>query len=208
MAARSVRVGRSATGLGLFAARPLAKKDYIVTYRGKRIPTAEAQRRERRFGAKYMFEVNRRWTIDGSSRRNLGRYLNHSCDPNAEAVLRAGKIVFVALRAIAPGEEITLDYGEEYFELYIKPLGCRCAVCAEAKAQRWYVRSFPRKRESNDAALSCSAALGPRFAGTSAIRERCYSPNSFSALPWAMRSRSAADTGICSRKSRAAFIEA
>jgi SET domain-containing protein len=130
MSARSVRVGRAATGLGLFAARPLAKRDYIVTYRGKRIPTAEAQRRERRFGAKYMFEVNRQWTIDGTSRRNLGRYLNHSCAPNAEAVLRAGNIVFVALRAIAAGEEITLDYGEEYFELYIKPRGCRCAACA------------------------------------------------------------------------------
>ncbi len=129
MSARNVRVGRAATGLGLFAARPLAKRDYIVTYRGKRIPTAAAQRRERRFGVKYMFEIDRRWTIDGSSRRNLGRYLNHSCAPNAEAVLRAGKLVFVALRAIAPGEEITLDYGEEYFELYIKPLGCRCAVC-------------------------------------------------------------------------------
>jgi len=130
MSARNVRLGRAATGLGLFAARPLAKKDYIVTYRGKRIPTAEAQRRERRFGVKYMFEIDRRWTIDGSSRRNLGRYLNHSCDPNAEAVLRASKLVFVALRAIAPGEEVTLDYGEEYFELYIKPLGCRCAACA------------------------------------------------------------------------------
>ncbi len=136
MPARSVRVGRAATGLGLFAARPLAKKAYIVTYRGKRIATAEAQRRERRFGAKYMFEVNRHWTIDGSSRRNLGRYLNHSCDPNAEAVLRGGRIVFVALRAIAPGEEITLDYGEEYFELYIKPLGCRCAVCVGKKKRR------------------------------------------------------------------------
>jgi uncharacterized protein len=130
MSARSVRVGRAATGLGLFAARPLAKRAYIVTYRGKWIPTAEAQRRERRFRAKYMFEVNRQWTIDGASRRNLGRYLNHSCAPNAEAVLRAGNIVFVALRAIAAAEEITLDYGEEYFELYIKPRGCRCAACA------------------------------------------------------------------------------
>jgi SET domain-containing protein len=129
MSLRRVCVGRSATGLGLFAARPIAGKAYIVTYRGKRIATAEAHRRERRFGAKYMFEVSRHWSINGSSRRNLGRYVNHCCDPNAQAVLRAGKIVFVALRAIAPGEEITLDYGEEYFELYFKPAGCGCAAC-------------------------------------------------------------------------------
>jgi uncharacterized protein len=133
MSVRRVRVGRSATGLGLFAAKPIAGKAYIVTYRGKRIATAEAHRRERRFGAKYMFEVNRHWSIDGSSRRNLGRYVNHCCEPNAQAVLRGGKIVFVALCAIAPGEEITFDYGEEYFRLYFKSTGCRCTPCAGQK---------------------------------------------------------------------------
>ena len=80
-----------------------------------------------------MFEITRQWTIDGSSRRNLGRYINHSCRPNADAVLRAGRIVFVALRDIAPDEEITLDYGEDYFELFIKPSGCRCAACAATR---------------------------------------------------------------------------
>lgn len=134
MPARIVRVGRSATGLGLFAARPIKQKGYIATYRGRRIPTREAHRRERETGAKYMFEIDRNWTIDGSSRRNLGRYVNHSCRPNADAVLRRGSIVFVALRDIAPGEEITLDYGEEYFELFIKPNGCRCAACVEQRA--------------------------------------------------------------------------
>ncbi|HEX3937371.1 MAG TPA: SET domain-containing protein [Xanthobacteraceae bacterium] len=136
MSSRAVRIGRSATGLGLFAVRPLAKRVTIATYRGRRIATAEAQRRERRFGARYMFEIDRRWTIDGASRRNLGRYLNHSCAPNAEPVLRAGKIVFVALRAIAPGEEITYDYGEEYFDLYIKPAGCRCTACMKKGKRR------------------------------------------------------------------------
>jgi uncharacterized protein len=135
MPARIVRVGRASAGLGLFAARPIAKKAYIATYRGKWIPTAEAHRRERHHGAKYMFEVNPQWSIDGSSRRNLGRYLNHACEPNAEAVLRNGKIVFVALREIAPDEEVTLDYGEEYFELFIKPAGCRCAACATRRTK-------------------------------------------------------------------------
>jgi hypothetical protein len=126
---RPCRIGRSAAGLGLFAVKPFANKAYIATYRGKWIPTTHAHERERRFGAKYMFEVNRQWTIDGSPRHNLGRYINHSCRPNAEAVLRNRRIVFVALRAIEPGEEITYDYGPDYFELFIKPSGCRCAAC-------------------------------------------------------------------------------
>jgi len=137
MSSRLIRVGRSATGLGLFATKAIARTDYIVTYRGRRIPTNEAQARESRSGAKYMFEINRKWTIDGSSRRNLARYTNHSCNPNAEAVLRKGRIVLIALRRIAAEEEITLDYGEEYFDLFIKDLGCRCAEClAKAAARR------------------------------------------------------------------------
>jgi SET domain-containing protein len=135
MPARKVRVGRSSAGLGLFAVRPFASNEYIAAYRGKRLPTRQAHRRERTSGAKYMFEINRRWTIDGSSRHNLGRYLNHSCRPNAEARLRNGSIVFVALRAIAPGEEITYHYGEEYFVLFIEPKGCRCAACVGGKGK-------------------------------------------------------------------------
>jgi SET domain-containing protein len=143
MSPRTVRVGRATTGLGLFAAKQFAARAYIVTYRGKRIPTAEAHRREREGKAKYMFEINRSWTIDGSSRRNLGRYINHACRPNCEAVLRKGEMVFVALRHITPGEEITLDYGKEYFDLFIAPFGCRCATCA-AKAAKIYGKA-PRR---------------------------------------------------------------
>lgn len=135
MRARNFRVGRSTTGLGLFATTPIAKQDYIVTYRGRRIPTKDAQTRERYAGAKYMFEISRQWTIDGSSRRNVARYLNHSCRPNTEAVLRKGKIVIKALRAIAPGDEITYDYGKDYFDLFIKPKGCRCAACTRKTAR-------------------------------------------------------------------------
>jgi uncharacterized protein len=136
MRARNFRVGRSTTGLGLFAIKPIAKQDYIVTYRGRRIPTKDAQTRERYFGAKYMFEISRQWTIDGSSRRNLARYINHSCRPNTEAVLRKGEIEIKAIRAIAPGDEITYDYGKDYFDLFIKPKGCRCPACTRKAAGR------------------------------------------------------------------------
>jgi uncharacterized protein len=135
MTSRPFRVGRSRTGLGLFAVRQIAKKEYIVTYSGKWITTEEARRREARGNPKYLFEVNSRWTIDGSTRRNLGRYANHSCDPNAEPVLRKGKMVLVATERIEPGDEITFDYGEDYFDYYFKKAGCRCLACA-VKSQR------------------------------------------------------------------------
>jgi SET domain-containing protein len=112
----------------LFATKLIKQAAYIATYRGRRILAAEAEQRERR-GAKYMFELNRRWVIDGSPRWNVARYINHSCRPNAKPVVRRGRIVFVALRSIAPGEEITYNYGREYFEFFFKETGCRCKSC-------------------------------------------------------------------------------
>jgi SET domain-containing protein len=125
------RVGRSATGLGLFATGPIAKNTEIIEYRGRRIPTSMAQELDRRRANKYLFEIDRRWTIDGSTRRNLARYVNHACEPNAEAVLRRGRMMFYALEPIPAGAEITIDYGEEHVALYFKN-GCRCPACRPA----------------------------------------------------------------------------
>jgi uncharacterized protein len=122
------RVGRATTGLGLFATARIEKGAFIVEYVGRRITTAEADRREAR-GAKYMYELNSRWTIDGSSRRNVARYANHSCRPNAESDIVKGKVILRAIKTIEPGDEITYDYGPEYFDLIIKPMGCKCARC-------------------------------------------------------------------------------
>jgi SET domain-containing protein len=133
MTASSTRVGRSATGLGLFATKPIKRGDTIATYRGRRISTAEAERREAR-GARYMFTINRRWSIDGSPRWNLARYINHSCRPNANPVGRNGGIVIVASRPIEPGEEITFDYGREYLDYFFKN-DCRCAACRARKSR-------------------------------------------------------------------------
>ena len=110
MSSRSFRVGRSVTGLGLFATKPIKRGVHIAAYRGRRLTTKEADRREAR-GARYQFELNNRWTIDGSPRWNVARYINHSCRPNAKSVGRRGGIVIVALRRIEPGEEITTTMG-------------------------------------------------------------------------------------------------
>jgi SET domain-containing protein len=136
------RIARSRTGLGLFASAPIAKGEFIVEYKGRRISTARAQRLEAA-GSRYMFELDRRRTIDGSSRRNVARYANHSCRPNSESDIVEGKVILRAIRKIRPGDEITYDYGKEYFELFLKPAGCKCVKCA---AQRRAKRKAPRRR--------------------------------------------------------------
>jgi uncharacterized protein len=134
MPSRSLRIGRSETGLGLFATKPIKRTAYIVTYRGRRLSDEEATELDAR-GSKYLFVINSKWTIDGSPRWNLGRYVNHSCRPNAKAVGRNGGIVFVASRRIEPDEEITIDYGREYYRYFVDSGGCRCTPCI-AKAVR------------------------------------------------------------------------
>ena len=134
MSSVTVRVGRASTGLGLFAAKPIAAKAYIVTYQGRRIPTAEAHRREREGGEVY---VRDQPALD--HRRLVAtqpRALHQPCLP-AELRSRAAQgpdDVRGAARHCA-GEEITLDYGKEYFDLFIAPFGCRCAACAKRAAK-------------------------------------------------------------------------
>ncbi len=142
---RFFRIGRSKTGLGLFATKPIKRAAYIATYRGRRITTEEADRREAR-GARYMFELNKKWTIDGSPRWNVARYINHSCQPNAKPVGRNGGIVIVALRRIEPEEEITYSYGDEYLDYFLQNGGCRCTACRKKRAARRRRQREARKR--------------------------------------------------------------
>jgi len=132
---RCFRVGRAKTGLGLFATRTIKNGEYIATYRGRRLTTAQAEEREAR-GARYMFEINSKVTIDGSSRSNLARYVNHSCDPNARAIIREKKLIYIAQERIEPDTEITVDYGKDYFAAFIKDKGCRCQACARKARKR------------------------------------------------------------------------
>jgi uncharacterized protein len=140
------RIGRAATGLGLFAVKTIKRGGYIATYRGPRLPNDEADRREAR-GARYMFVINSKFSIDGSPRSNVARYINHSCWPNATPIIRGGKIVIRALRTISPGEEITYHYGEEYLAYFMEEAGgCQCAGCRIRKAARRDKRPSARKR--------------------------------------------------------------
>jgi uncharacterized protein len=138
------RVGRSRTGLGLFATRPIKKGAKIVRYFGPLLDTKK--KKDDAIENKYLFELNGRWTIDGSVRENIARYINHACKPNAESDVmpRKRKVVIRAIKNIEPGEEINYDYGTDYFKAYLKPIGCKCEACekkrkrkrAEARAER------------------------------------------------------------------------
>jgi hypothetical protein len=121
----ALRVGKSTTGLGLFAVRDIEPGMY-VEYTGTLMPTAEANKLR---AARYLFEVNGAWTIQGHGRDNLARYINHSCAPNCESVQDGKRIFIKALRRIQAGTELTYDYGEEYTDEFIKPHGCKCRKC-------------------------------------------------------------------------------
>lgn len=121
-------VKRAATGLGLFAATDIPAGRRIVEYTGKLITNEEVERRK---SGKYFFGVDEKFSIDGTPRTNVARYANHSCRPNAEAFVTSRRRVWIwSKRAIKAGEEITYNYGKEYFDDHIKPVGCKCPKCA------------------------------------------------------------------------------
>src|SRR5207253_11265863 len=98
-------VRRTNTGLGLFAAKPIARGKRIIEYQGPLVSNEEADRR----GGRYFFGVDKTWPIDGSSRSNVARYINHSCKPNAEALLSGRSVWIWSRKSITEGEEIVYD---------------------------------------------------------------------------------------------------
>jgi hypothetical protein len=148
------RVGRSRTGLGLFATKPIKKGAKIVRYFGPLLDSRK--KKDDAIENKYLFELNGRWTIDGSVRKNIARYINHACKPNAESDVnpRKRKVVIRAIKKIEPGEEINYDYGTDYFKAYLKPIGCKCDACekkrkkqrAEARAEKLRLKARAERK--------------------------------------------------------------
>ena len=82
MAKYPFRIGRSNTGLGLFATETIKKGTRVVEYTGRRLNAKQAERIEDETENRYVFEVDDKLSIDGSPRSNLARYVNHACRPN------------------------------------------------------------------------------------------------------------------------------
>src|SRR5437764_12290166 len=160
------RFGRSRTGLGLFATKPIKKGTKIARYFGPLLDSRN--KKHEAIENKYLFELNGRWTIDGSVRENIARYINHACRPNAESDVspRKRKVVIRAIKNIEPGEEINYDYGTDYFKAYLKPIGCLCAACekkrseqrAEARAERLRLKLKAEKKALKQARKAAEKA--------------------------------------------------
>jgi len=123
---RGLKVKKSNAGLGLFATREIPKGVCLIEYFGRVISKEE----EFSSNSKYLFEINSKLTIDGTDRKNIARYINHSCRPNCEVEIHNKKVFVFSKRKINVGEELSYDYGKEYFNEHIKPIGCRCVKCS------------------------------------------------------------------------------
>lgn len=128
---RRFAVKRTPRGLGLFTREPIPRGKLVVEYTGRLLPAEEAYRK----GGRYLFEVNSKWIIDGAGRENISRYINHSCKPNCEPRTRGMKVLIYARRNIKAGEELSYDYGKEYFNDLIQPSGCRCDPCLQKQME-------------------------------------------------------------------------
>lgn len=117
--------------MGLFTRVPIKKGRFIIRYSGRKLRTETVDELDTR----YLFEINTRWTIDGSSRKNRARYINHSCRPNAEVYFVKHMIKIRAIKTIKTGDEITYNYGRSYFDAFIKAAGCKCRVCARKRVK-------------------------------------------------------------------------
>ena len=125
-------------GRGVFATRRIAAGTPLLEYKGERITMKEALRRYPEDPDPYhtfLFELEDGSVIDATHTRCQTRWINHSCDPNCEAVERDGRIWIEALRDIRPGEELAYDYGfvlEERHSPAVKrryPCWCRTTKC-------------------------------------------------------------------------------
>jgi len=102
----------SVHGTGLFALQPIAAGDRLIEYKGEVTSWRRAAARQQSDnGHTFVFGLSNGRVIDGSRGGNSARFLNHACTPNCEAIETGERVFIHAVTAIAPGEELFIDYG-------------------------------------------------------------------------------------------------
>jgi len=112
-------------GQGAFAAEPIPARRKIGEIRGESVSVREGRRRAKGVARIMLIEVSERRAIDASNSTDPLRFTNHSCAPNAVLRIRQGRVEFYAMRDVAAGEELTVNYGETHHE---GRLACRCGA--------------------------------------------------------------------------------
>jgi hypothetical protein len=152
-------VRRARAGLGLFAAGPIPKGACIIEYTGKLLSKKEYLASNSR----YLWDIGPGKTLDGSPRSNRARYINHSCKPNCEPDVHKRRVYIYASRDIKAGEELSYDYGKDYFDEYIGK-NCRCLKCmpeAPAKPARAVAKARPVKVKTKPPAKPAPKPVAP-----------------------------------------------
>ena len=108
---------------GIYATEFIPARRKVIEYTGERISRRETKRRSDASECIYLFTLDAYWTIDGSVGGSGAEYINHSCDPNLAAKIIKGHILYMSLRDIQPGEELTVDY---HFDKKDAKVPCRC----------------------------------------------------------------------------------
>ncbi len=123
-------------GNGVVAAKDINKNKKIIQYIGEKISKSEGDKRSEqrikkylnsnRTGSVYIFELNKKYDIDGTPKYNKARYINHSCDPNCEVEIINNEIWICSIKKIRKGEELTYDYGYEFDKDDFRDHVCKC----------------------------------------------------------------------------------
>ena len=125
-------------GTGIFARSTIAPGTCIVEYQGERIQWEQALDRADAKGPlnhTYFFSLNDGRIIDGGREGNAARFINHSCEPNCEAMEHDdGRVYIYALQEIEAGEELSYDYALIYEERHTpavkRAFACYCGASA------------------------------------------------------------------------------
>ena len=97
---------------GVYALEPIPAKHKVIEYTGERCNRREAKRRGEGEHT-YLFAVDNYWTLDGAFGGSGAEIINHSCEPNLFTRIVRGHILYMSLRPIRRGEELTVDYNLE-----------------------------------------------------------------------------------------------
>ncbi len=110
--------------MGVYAGERIPARRKVIEYTGERISRRETKRRGDG-GITYLFTLNSYWTIDGAVGGSGAEIINHSCEPNLDARIVKGHILYISSRVILPDEELTVDYR---FDDDASKVRCRCGA--------------------------------------------------------------------------------